>query len=165
MSHRLHLSRQPLRAWAGFHADQSWVGALKKDKQSVTPEFKSLDSIARGIRPNKDVVAQVDSVDRRASNIGCGGPLACSCRVSVRRSGSLLLGRDASAVRGQVGELISRQRPAANCENTEFGATGIRSWPQNAVPYVGQRAMGSITSCVGTVAVQIEGMHAIPSLL
>src|SRR5262249_6540901 len=54
---------------ASFHARQRLLGALKKHKQSVTAEFNTLDDIARGICPDhvKDVLAQVDSIDGRAS--------------------------------------------------------------------------------------------------
>jgi uncharacterized protein GlcG (DUF336 family) len=69
VSHRLQLSCEPLRAWAGFHTHHSTLGALKKCTQSVSAELNPLDNIPGAISPDyvKDILAQVDSVDSRAS--------------------------------------------------------------------------------------------------
>jgi hypothetical protein len=69
VSHRLQLSCEPLRAGAGFHPDHRSLGALKKCTQSVSAELDPLDNIPGGISSDyvKDILAQVDSVDGRAS--------------------------------------------------------------------------------------------------
>jgi hypothetical protein len=69
MSDRLQLSRQSLRAGAGFHPDQCWLSPFKESKQRVTAELDSLDYIAGRISTDnvEDILTQIDSVHRCVS--------------------------------------------------------------------------------------------------
>ncbi len=46
----LDLACQPLRTWAGFHADNGGSGTLEELKQRVAPETRSLHGLARSIQ-------------------------------------------------------------------------------------------------------------------
>ncbi len=71
----LDLARQPLRTWAGFHADDGRSGALEELKQRVTPEASALHGLAGSIETDhvEDVLADIDAEDRSVTGAIAGG--------------------------------------------------------------------------------------------
>jgi len=56
---------KPLRARAGFHADNCRICAFKEGERRLASELHSLDHLASGIGPNnvEQVLAEVDAID------------------------------------------------------------------------------------------------------
>jgi putative transposase len=62
---RLDLACEPLRSWAGLHANDCWGRAFKELKQRVPPETDTLNRSAGSVDPDnmEEVLADIDTVD------------------------------------------------------------------------------------------------------